>query len=393
MVYRNIESDNQIVYSGQHSLGVLRSVVEENQYKRVLIISGRKSWYSMRLEPALRTILDDVVSSRFYEFSPNPKVEDAVNAAAARVSFDPDAIIAIGGGSVLDMAKLCIALPWERDAACRVVSGEQEVNIASVPIIAVPTTAGSGSEATHFAVVYIDGKKYSLASPLMLPGTVILDPVLTRSLSRSLAVVSAWDAFSQSIESLWARNATDSSRRYARYAISIIKDVLPALYDDPAESDREKMLEAAHFAGKAINISKTTAPHALSYAFTSRYGLSHGHAVALNLCPVFRHHIETLEQSTGTSADLSALSAAMTDIMRALDCSDLWDAARVLNGLLERSELSLDLKKLGVSSETELLSLLDDVNRERLQNHPIELGSDELAALYSRMWNNPGDVV
>ena len=154
----------------------------------------------------------------------------------------------------------------------------------------IPTTAGTGSEATHFAVIYVDGKKKSIASQQLLPDVVILDPQLTDNMPAYVSACSGFDALSQAIESYWSRAATPLSQLYAAMAIEVLLVELPQAVNSNSRLARDKMQMAANWAGKAINISKTTAPHAMSYVITQEFGIPHGHAVALTLGKFFTLH-------------------------------------------------------------------------------------------------------
>lgn len=205
----------------------------------------------------------------YYAFSNNPKYDEVLTGVKDIQEYLPDIIIAIGGGSVIDMAKLIryyAQLPIE--------------------LIAIPTTAGTGAESTHFAVCYIDGEKTSIASPAILPNKAIIMPEFTANNSHKLTASTGFDAFAQAVEAYWNIHATDESDEYAREALTLLYRCLVqfATNPQPCMNDknwREEMMMGANLAGQAINIAKTTAPHAMSYKLTSKYGYSHGHAVAL----------------------------------------------------------------------------------------------------------------
>src|SRR5690606_25840825 len=152
-----------------------------------------------------------------------------------------------------------------------VATGDSLVERDGPPLLAVPTTAGTGSEATHFAVVYIDGVKHSLAHPLLRPDLVILDPLLTYAMPPGLTAATGLDALSQGIEALWAVGATTKSVGYAARAVELAAGALETAVIAPDRTARRAMMEAAHASGLAIDISKTTAPHALSYAISTDF--------------------------------------------------------------------------------------------------------------------------
>src|SRR5207248_4789041 len=125
--------------------------------------------------------------------------------------------------------------------------------------------------------------KYSVCHEFLLPDIAIVDPILTHKMSPRLTAITGMDALSQAIESYWSIHSTEESKGYAREAIRIIVDQLPKAVNEPTNDSRLAMARASHLAGKAINVTRTTAPHALSYALTSRFGVPHGQAVSLTL--------------------------------------------------------------------------------------------------------------
>ena len=145
-------------------------------------------------------LLREFEVERFSDFSVNPKIEDAVKGAKKAVQQGSEVIVAVGGGSVVDMSKLIKGIMPSIELAEEVVTGKLAVIESTVPIVAIPTTAGSGSEETHFAVVYVAGKKYSLASESFKPNYVILDGALCCSAGRYQRACNVLDATAQAIE-------------------------------------------------------------------------------------------------------------------------------------------------------------------------------------------------
>jgi len=173
----------------------------------------------------------------------------------------------IGGGSTIDVGKY---IAWK----------------LKLPHTAIPTTAGSGSEVTKYAVFMVDGKKKTIEDEALIPTKYELRPELVMSCPDEVTIASGLDALAHAIESTWSKDATDESRLYAHRAITGITASLYDSYKNPEnEYLRMQMLEAANYAGRAINITKTSICHALSYPLTSK-GVPHGIAVASTL-PVF----------------------------------------------------------------------------------------------------------
>jgi alcohol dehydrogenase class IV len=188
------------------------------------------------------------------------------------VEFRIGCIIAIGGGSVLDLAKV---IKYHRNL--------------SIPMVAIPSTLGSGAESTEFATYFEDGVKKSYCHPELKPSVVVLDPSICLTLPQSTIRSSGLDTFAHSIESYWSIQATRSSQRDSLCALNLVfRNFAGALKCQ--EEGIANMQVAAFLAGRAINIAKTTASHALSYYLTARMGVAHGTAVGLNLAGVCRYN-------------------------------------------------------------------------------------------------------
>lgn len=286
----------------------------------------------------------------FMDFSPNPKEADALRGVALFEKIRARALIAIGGGSAIDMAKLINYFGSKRMGLDAVLAKMPLPHDPLRPLLAVPTTSGTGSEATHFAVIYREHVKYSIADPDIRPSHVLLAPEFTASLPPYQTACTGMDALAQGIESWWAKGAGEESRRYAAEAIRLAKANLETAVMHPDAVSRAAMMEAAHFGGMAINISKTTAPHAFSYILTGEFGLPHGHAVALLLPHFVALHAAAGITVPGVSAD-------------------------EITALLARIGLA---KKLPMPAEKLATLLLDNVNLERLSNNPLPISATQI---------------
>ena len=159
-----------------------------------------------------------------------------------------------------------------------------------VPLVAIPTTTGTGSETTQFAVIYRDNVKHSLSSAKLRPNHVFLVPKFTQAQPFPVRAAAGFDALSQAIESYWSGHGNPESDKAALGCDSTSRTSSQDGTRDFNEEVASDMQEAAHLAGIAINTTKTTAPHALSYALTTDYGVDHGHAVGLFVPKIWRLH-------------------------------------------------------------------------------------------------------
>jgi alcohol dehydrogenase class IV len=249
----------------------------------------------------------------------------------------------------------------------------------ALPLIAIPTTAGSGTEATHFAVCYKNGTKVSIAAEYLVPQVVIIDPQLLVSQTKYQMAVSGIDAFCQAVESLWNINATHTSLNFASKAIQLVwSNLPPALTGD--QSALENLAIGSFYAGKAINITKTTAPHAYSYFFTNRFGLPHGHAVALFFPFFVNYHAIYFQQECIHPGGREYFEKLMNNLATSLG-TDLDHIGQVVVNFFQACGLELDFEKLNISNQ-EFLAGLKSVNSERLQNNPLIIAEERLYQIY-----------
>lgn len=362
---------------GLGSVHQIPEIIASMGGQRVLLVCGRRSFEASgaaTILPELRAVAD---IQRFSEFSPNANAADVEAGLTHLRKHDSDVVLAIGGGSAMDLAKLLCAYQDHRGEVHEGIRSGRRIEARRPALILTPTTSGSGSEATHFAVVYVDGEKHSVAGPAMLADHIILDPELSRSATAQVRAASGVDALCQSIESLWAVGATDESRAFARRGLSLTLEHLQPFVRNPSSDEATAMCLGSHLAGRAINTSKTTAPHALSYALTQRHGIAHGHAVALTLGPVLEAHAAATpgELQRGVNQDTHA--EVMTEILAALGASDGRRGRSRFTELLTGIGLEPRLSRLGIDGE-EHGSLAASVNVERLGNNPVAFDEQRL---------------
>ena len=225
---------------------------------------------------------------------PNPDfhmlTESCALLAAARPV--PEVIVALGGGSVIDTAKVVAVGGNGFDAVKRYLEdGAGEDALTSIPIIAIPTTAGTGSEVTGWASVWDtdSGRKYSLSRRSLYATDALIDPELMVGMPRALTVSTALDALSHSLESIWNVNGNPVSTNHAVNAATEILDCLPGLVDELGNLDlRIRIAGAATFAGLAFSNTRTALAHSISYPITLRHGTPHGIACSFSLPMVMR---------------------------------------------------------------------------------------------------------
>lgn len=331
-------------------------------FQRIFLVCGG-SFSRLAVGRHLRALEDqgDIVLVRFNGFSPNPQWGEVEKGIACFQTAGCGLIAAAGGGSAIDTAK-CI----------RHSVGH------SVPLLAIPTTAGSGSEATHFAVVYWNGAKKSVDCGL--PDAVLLDPFALDTLPDYQRKATMLDALCHAVESFWSVKSTPESVAYSKQALRQIMDSYQGYLDNDLAGNAG-MLRAAHTAGQAINIARTTAGHAMCYQLTQLYGFAHGHAAALCLASVWPYLLAHTDQCVDPRGR-AYLEDTLGEIGQAMGCADAQGGMERFQALLNALHLETP-----ASSEKTLVALAAGVNTERLNNFPVPLDSRVLHTLYRGIVN------
>mgnify|MGYP005806294191 CR=1 FL=1 len=336
------------------------------QYNKPMIVHGR-SFDGYPIKPDFEQY--DLV--HFTGFGSNPLYEDVCKGVDLFNQNDCDAIIAVGGGSAIDVAK-CIKFFCRMDKGINYL--QQEKKDTNIPLIAVPATAGTGSESTQHAVIYFDGEKQSISHPSLVPDYVFLVPELLKDLPLYQKKCAMLDALCQAIESWWSVNSTDESKAHSRKAIGAIKENWEEYIFENTDVSAEKIMWASNYAGRAINITATTAAHAMSYKITSMYGLPHGHAVAVCLPEVWEYMLEHTQDCIDNRG-VEYFKSIIAEIDEMIDLS-------YFQGMIEKMEMSYPVAE---DKEAEIEKLAKSVNPVRLKNNPVLLTTETLREMYRRI--------
>lgn len=341
--------------------------------KKILIVSSGSALYLGAFQRHLDELAKNGVDFvRFSDFKPNPRYESVEEGVRLLRKEACDAVIAVGGGSAMDVGK-CIKLYAAMNPSRNYL--QQEIIPNDIPLLAVPTTAGSGSEATRYAVIYYKGEKQSVTSEYCMPETVLLDPAPLKTLPPYQKKATMMDAFSHGIESFWSVNSTEESKAYSKDAISgVLKNMEGYLTN--TEAGNAGMMRAAHTAGRAINITQTTAGHAMCYKITSLFGVAHGHAAILCNRVLFPWMIRNAGLCTDPRGE-RYLRSVFADIAAAMGCDTAEAGAEKMQWIFSRLELETPS-----ANERQFRELRQSVNPVRLKNHPVRLDADAIDALY-----------
>ncbi|MGJ7573471.1 iron-containing alcohol dehydrogenase PsrA [Variovorax sp. RB2P76] len=315
------------VHCGRGSLAQLPSILAG---RRVVVVTFPEA-RELGLIARLRALLKDSLLGVIDDVRPNP---DVAHLAGLYNRFWQsaeacDAIVAVGGGSAIDTAKALMvgtASGQFDELVGLLATGKPFVPASAKPLIAVPTTAGTGSEVTPWATIWdaANQKKYSLHLDTTWPEAAIVDPELMLSVPAGTTVSTGLDALSHALESVWNVNANPISDTFAISAVQDIFECLPALRADLGNIElRERMALAALKAGLAFSNTKTALAHSISYEMTLRHGLPHGIACSFTLPLVLEKawarspdRDRTLQRLFG--ADLSVGAGRLRDFLQGL---------------------------------------------------------------------------
>ena len=321
----------------------------------------------------------------FSDFTPNPLYEQVCKGIDLFQITKCDSILAVGGGSAIDVAK-CIklaVLAKEGNAALipPLVSTRVECDGSKIPFIAIPTTAGTGSESTHNAVMYYEGAKQTVTNDGVLPDYAILEPSVLKTLPLYQKKCTMMDALCQGIESWWSVNSTEESYEYSRKTIELIMaNWRKYIFENDDEAAANIML-GANYGGRAINITATTAAHAMSYKITSLYKFPHGHAVAVCLPDIWEYMIGHMDKCIDRRGQ-DYLNIIFNDIAETMGTENQTEAIAQFRQMMKE----MDLKDPVAENMDEELNLLStSVNPVRLKNNPIRLDIDAIRDLYEKI--------
>ena len=369
----------------------LPEIIKEVGCKRLFLVAGH-SLQTLDIKAVIDTlpVKEQVL---FSDFTPNPLYEQVCKGVEVYKSSNCDTILAVGGGSAIDVAK-CIklaVLAEEGNAAIipPLVSQRVPIDGARIPFIAIPTTAGSGAESTHNAVMYYEGVKQTVTNDGVLPDYAVLEPSVLKTLPLYQKKCTMMDALCQGIESWWSVNSTEESYEYSRKTIELIMANWRKYIFENDDKAAAQIMLAANYGGRAINITQTTAAHAMSYKITSMYKLPHGHAVAVCLPEIWEYMLGHLGHCIDRRGQEYLLDT-FNQIATAMGCENPKLAIAALRQMMADMELKNPVALSDKSVEVETLTA--SVNPERLKNNPVTLDEKTINNLYNLIVKNKGLV-
>lgn len=365
-----------LVVGGHGSSATLPVILSDRlrtPYGGVLVAIDDVVLASGLADPALKALRDagyEVVVTSGFGSEPTAEVIDRAAHDARRT--DAAVVVGIGGGSVLDSSKL-LSLLIRNDGGASDWLGPVDPPRGIAPMVLIPTTCGTGSEATRISMVTVDGSKRASSCAQYIPAAVILDPLLVSSLPSSVIASTGMDALAHAVESLMSTNTSPMSAHHALRAIDLlVTELEPASVGDPSALSR--CLWASHLAGQALNAGVVLG-HSLAYSLAYEHPMPHGTSCALALPYCIAYN----------AALPPALAAHLARALTRGRSADLRAAAEDTLALVRRLGLPATLCDVSISPEAEsriVHRILTDYPRP---NNPKSLDSDRLGRLLAAM--------
>ena len=353
--------------------------INDKSFKKIFVLCGKKSFVNSGAENLLKNISNKEIKL-FYKKSEIPILEELIEIIKDIKNFKPDLFLAIGGGAVIDYAKIANVVDIRPDLAELIVNYIYPFKKKYTKLAVIPTTAGSGAEVTSNAVIYVDGIKHSFESELLIPDHFFLIPEFLISAPNKIKASSGFDAIAQALESLVSRKSNDKSVEYASKSLRVSVNSFISFINEPNMKNATEMSIASNLAGKAISISKTTAPHAASYPFTSLFNISHGHAVSLFFEKFFKFNYENIDKSE-TSFDLKK---RFDLIFNLFDVQDINGFNSKISLIKKSANLEDDLTKFNIDIIKSSEVVLKGINLLRLVNNPVKIDGKDILNIITK---------
>ena len=362
-----------------HSIADIKKFINDKSFKKIFILCGKKSFVTSGAEDFFKKTITKKQISFFYKKSEFPILIELIEIIKNIKNYKPDLILAIGGGAVIDYAKIANIVDVREDLADLIVNYKYPFKRKYTKLAVIPTTAGSGAEVTSNAVIYVNNIKHSFESELLIPDNFFLVPEFLISAPNKIKASAGFDAIAQALESLVSKKSTNESVEYASKSLKVSTNSLISFINDPNMKNATEMSIASHLAGKAISISKTTAPHAVSYPFTSLFNIGHGHAVSLFFEKFFKFNYENLEKSE-TSFDLKKRFDLIFDLF---NVSSINDFNSKISLIKKKANLEDDLLALNVNIKKNSENIIGGINLLRLGNNPVKIDESDIYKIIS----------
>ena len=372
------------IIAGPGSLSTIQEIPAAYGAEKVLIITDQGVWNAGLIEKP-KTILETAGFrvAVIHDTPPEPAVDQVKTIFQQAKSLEGQMIIGIGGGSAMDVAKL-VSVLLTNDVSLEQLLGKTQIAHRGLPTLMVPTTAGTGSEATPNAIVLVPEEevKIGIVNSKLVPDCVILDPLMTLNLPPAVTAATGMDALAHAIECYTSKKANPFSDTFALKAVGLISNSLRRAYREGQNIDaRHDMLLGALFGGMCISTSGTTAVHALAYPLGGKYRMPHGLSNAVLLPHIMQFNLDAVEDRFRDIAVAMGLDVAGLTTRKAAEkmIENLYALNKDLNipsGIAAQGVTEADLDVL-VEAASKVTRLLE--------NNPKPLAKSDMRAIYRRL--------
>lgn len=362
------------IHFGSGRIHELGSEIEKLGGRKGILITS-PSFVKRGVAEKVRSDSDGRIAVVFSGVSPNPDVQECEACVRLIRENECDFVVALGGGSVLDCAKAAAVMCTAEHPVRAYMQDAGLLPDTRIPLIAVPTTAGTGSEITCVSV--LSDHEMALKKPLVCDGfypvLALVDPELTYSVPRHITACTGMDVFCHAIEAYWSKNHQPVCDALAVHALRLVLGNLRIACDEPDNAEaREKMAEASVIAGLSFNMPKTNCSHVCSYPLTNMLGIPHGEACALTIDHFLRINAEA-------DAD-----GRIGDLARMLGYENAMQMADAITELKQYIGVMPDLKQFNLDDER-LEKLVQASKHPNLRNNPVEITEEMLREMYQNL--------
>lgn len=371
------------VYSGEDALGRIPEIFAQNGVKRLAVFTDKGIEGAGLLEFPMAKVRETGVETVILNDLPaEPSYIQAQKVVDQCKECGADFIMAVGGGSVMDTAKLASILMTD-EYGIKELLDNPGLAKKCMRTLMIPTTAGTGAEATPNAIVAVPERelKVGIVNAEMIADYVILDAVMIKKLPRKIAAATGVDALAHAIECYTSKKSNPFSDIFALQALDMILNNIERACDDPEAMDaKNAMLLASFYAGVAITASGTTAVHALSYPLGGKYHIAHGVSNAILLAPVMRFNEPVCRPLLAQAYDRCLKGDAQTEEEKSAAV-----IAR-LEGIVKHLDIPTSLAEFGVPKEDLEVLVASGMEVTRLLvNNMREVTPDDARKIYQEV--------
>ncbi len=349
------------------------NIIRKNKYNKILIISGKNSFFKSGANVKFKKSFVNKKVDFFFKNEKFPQFVELKRIISCIKKNQPDLILAIGGGCVMDYAKLANAFTYSNNLKKDILKNSVQLKKFTT-LFAIPTTAGSGAEVTPQSVIYINKIKYSIAGKEILPDEFFLFPDLVIKSPKLIKSSSGFDAIAQAVESMFSPNSNTKSLYYSKKSLELSLKNIVNSFKHPSITNTFQMSLAACYSGKAISITKTSVPHALSYPFTAHFGIKHGHAVSLTFNEFLKFNFIHSEKSK-QKYRLLEIYKILFNLTKSTSIIELDNFFKKIK---DEIRLENNFKKLKIDINKDFNKIISGVSTERLSNAPVSISKKDI---------------